>query len=1709
MSEAENYQREDSSAPQSTPPAPKNSRKSSLKRRLLIAGIILGCVVIGFFLLVTVSYQSGYIDNMIERALLDRFSKFGIRAEFGSFQTTLAPTTAQLTDVNLYDEQTGEHLAKLKRLNIDLTISNILALRAARTITVNSTDVEGLEVWVRFDEQGRSNFSNLNFKFDEDPSLKVSFASVNFKLQDAIVHYGDASRRIGGEAKNISVTLDPVSAVQIEPAEYNFLMRADNSVFLYEGHPMEPVNIMARGVASREGADIQEWVIDTPIGTSVLQGKVDDWESLRYNFLISSSVDLTQAANILPTVGSIRGNGSFEGRVTGEGENYKIEGEVKSDALAADNVRLKALNVTGTGTGQGSQYEANGKAVAELLTYGDFEINWIQILGEVRGTGSDFRWFGELRAAAAKITGGGTIMDLIFSDVVAEYEDEKFGATVGRARADSFAMGGFVAEGLDITRPRVTSKDGVTNVESPNLRASKLKTGDTQLSGVTAGNVRVRNQGRKTDLDVSQLQASELNADGAKLKNLRTGNVKVGVNGEDFTASAPEVRADRLDASGAKLDSLTARNVQAQGRGGETQITSDNVDLGSLSAEGVALGKLNIAGVRLTIRRNGQLEATSNDINAGQVTLAKSQSLPDGGSIQDVRVGKPVFVLEPSGRYRASADLSLGGGVLGSINLGAARAQVVATSSQIELSNLTADMMDGQITGSAVIARSSRATSRVDANFTNVDLAKLLALQGGQITPIEGKTNGSARFTFAGTDYKTATGNVDADFTANAGSADTGFIPVNGKLEASATNGLFNIDAANFQTDKSTALATGTFDLNGFGSNLNIAVDSSDASEVQRLITSLRISEDLNNQLADYGVELAGNLAFNGTLTGNITDPTIDGRASIASLNMKGEEVGALAANIKVSPMLTEIADGSLKQAGGGSATFALSIPRTGINNITVDATLTNLNTGSLFAALPVDDYLPEQLRDLNALTSGSVKLSGLPNAAQGSADLTAAQGSLAGISFDSFAARFTVENRIAQIEKLEVKQGAGSLTVGGNYSLDTSRFDVNLQATNIQVENFRSLLSDDPNFPVISGVISAQAKGTGELGKYETFDISFNGSGDSITVNQNNVGTLAFEGKTVNQMLTASFTADLSGQQQTVSGTLNFGNPDLPLYVESSFNQTQLAPFIAIFQPPETVAIQGRATGKVVFSGNLAVRGEDGKTTIGYENLKGLAEFSEFGLMINETPFNATGPLVIRYSSSEVTIDNVRFAGAGSNVVVNGTKALNDAGVNNLLVEGKINLRILDALSRNTFFAGLADVSVRLAGSNKEARLNGSARTQGASVSTIVSEERLYFDRIRGRILFNSNQAQLVNMVGYLGGGRVVANGGAVVEGLKLQRLRLNLRGTDVTAPLPKGFVTTGDAEVEISSEIRPNNDYNTIISGTIYGKRATYTQDIDLGDFLGARREGTISEGTSTQPLLGIPQLDLRLEGRDALIVKNNLADMVASASLRVTGDVDNPLLSGRITATRGTLFFRNDRYEIQQGSLEFPARYDDSAIINLQAETEIQGYQVFASVAGSLSDLETLNVVLRSSPALPQADVVSLVTAGSLANTETGIPTLAQSGINTATKVLADTLINNPARRATDKLFGLNRFEIDPILAGRRLTPTARLTVGRQINKNLAVTFSTNLSQDRNQVLALEYRVSNKLSFVAQYEQNAAQNVTRNDNSFSFEIRLRRRF
>ncbi|HYO92822.1 MAG TPA: translocation/assembly module TamB domain-containing protein, partial [Pyrinomonadaceae bacterium] len=278
------------------------------------------------------------------------------------------------------------------------------------------------------------------------------------------------------------------------------------------------------------------------------------------------------------------------------------------------------------------------------------------------------------------------------------------------------------------------------------------------------------------------------------------------------------------------------------------------------------------------------------------------------------------------------------------------------------------------------------------------------------------------------------------------------------------------------------------------------------------------------------------------------------------------------------------------------------------------------------------------------------------------------------------------------------------------------------------------------------------------------------------------------------------------------------------------------------------------------------------------------------------------------------------------------------------------------------------------------------------------------------------------------------------------------------------------------------------------------------DIANLINQRREASLTEGGGDGALAANTQLDLRIEGRDALVVRNNLADVVGSVSLRVTGPVEDPIVAGRISASRGTLNFRRERYEVTRGFIDLPAQRDADPILNIQAESEIRGYRVVADLTGPLSQP---SATVRSDPALPQVAVVSLILTGELSQEGSGTSVLAQSGVGTAASLLANTIINEPLRRATSKLYGLS-LELDPLVAGRGgASPTARLRVTQQISRELSVTYSTNVTSDQNQVIAVEYRVSDRLSFVAQYEQGSANGFSSRNDNFSFEIRFRKRF
>jgi translocation and assembly module TamB len=1617
------------------PPAARTGRRGwhriVNRRNATVAAVAIVALVLLVVILAFLLYRTGRVDNLIARQIVSTLAEYNIRAEIREFHTKFGPRTVEMQGLDLYDGTTGEKLGRVERILATIRIEDMFALNLRRNINLESLQIEGLEAWVKFDEEGRSNFRNIRLPPPaENQRINFSYSTARIELRNGVVHYGDERHEIAGEARNLRATIEPDDPNAPAESRMNRVYAAlSDSTFTYDGKPIDKIDLEARLRINQTRAEIQELTLRSPVAEARLEGTMDDWRNLRYRMKVASTVDLTQISNTLQTATPLRGAGKFEGTLTGEGDKFQVDGQVQSDALAAGNIRLKGFNATARGTAQGVEnYEAQGRAVAEMLTAGDFTLNLIQISGGVMGTGSDFRFLGELRAAAAR-SGAASIANLILSDAAAEYRDGRISGTL------------------------------------PRVAAGNIKTPDVQIAGAQASDVR--------------FNATE--------------------DGREFTGSAATVNAGALTANGARVNGVTASGITATGQGGTTNVLARSVVVRGATAAGATLGQINVAGVRLSIQDSGRVEGSSGDINVGTVAFRNGAT---AGRAERVRVARPTFVLEPSGRYRASADLSLGGGVLGDIALGAARSNVVATSSEIQLNNFTAEALNGRASGNARISTAPGGASRVNAAFEGLDVAGLLAVLTGRAVPIAGAATGTVDLSMPGTNFQAASGTLNAQFAGETGNDANGRTPLTGELAVVANRGLFRLDRANLRTGASELQATGDFSFRG-DSNLNVNLASSDAAELQRVLVASNLIPALEESLTTYGVGLAGRLDFDGTIRGPLDAPRVTGRAALATLLVNGRDLGSLAASVETTATEVRVPDGRLTQRDGGSAQFALAYPLDNSNNGTLEATLERIDIGSLLAALPGQSNMSSQLATVGP-TSGRISVRGIPSALSGSADVRSGPGRISGEPFEEIVARATFSGTTVTLENLDARFRAGRVTAKGTVNTETQAFDLQAEGRGVNLGVLAGLSGGAS--PQVSGTADFTATARGIFSDPRSFDVQIDGQGRDVMINGQSAGTLALVGRTENRKFNLQLTTGILGQPQVVNATVDLATEGLTTTVETALNNQDLTQLFATLLPNSNVRVTGRATGTLRATGELFGENAEGERAFSVAGLRGTAQFTQLVFQIADVQLVATDPLIVQFSPNEIVFDKTQFTGPGTNIVFGGSAALGAGGRQNFTVIGDLNLRVLNGLSPDIFLAGTSHLEVRVAGTFEDPRLTGTASLAGASLSTLLTDERLTVQNINGSVRFTADRAQIDSLTGTLGGGRVNITGGGLLAGFTPTDFRFNVRAENVTVPLPQDIRATADANLVLQGRAQAQL---LSLSGLVNLRRAEYTEDIELADFINRRREATISEGGGGEGggFGSNLRLDLRVEGRDALVVRNNLADIVGSVNLQVRGSAEEPIIGGRVTVSRGTLNFRNDRYELTRAFIDLPARADADPILSIQAEAEIKGYRVIVSLTGPLS---SPNAVVRSDPALPQSDVVALITTGDLNRSEEGGATLAQTGFGTATSLLTDTLINNPVQKATDKLFGLNRFEIDPLIAGRGgASPTARLTVGRQINRNLSLTYSTNVTTDQNQVLALEYRVSDRLSFIAQYEQGATDTLRSANDNFSFEIRFRKRF
>ena len=370
-------------------------------------------------------------------------------------------------------------------------------------------------------------------------------------------------------------------------------------------------------------------------------------------------------------------------------------------------------------------------------------------------------------------------------------------------------------------------------------------------------------------------------------------------------------------------------------------------------------------------------------------------------------------------------------------------------------------------------------------------------------------------------------------------------------------------------------------------------------------------------------------------------------------------------------------------------------------------------------------------------------------------------------------------------------------------------------------------------------------------------------------------------------------------------------------------------------------------------------------------------------------------------------------------------------------------------------------------------------------------------FSQANGSFFFDENQVRIDNFSAVSGGGKVEAGGDIIFGGEQIKLMNLRIQGREVRIRYPEGMRNVVDADLTLRGSQQAQE-----LSGNIRIVSASFQKGYDPITQYFENRSSQMS-WPGAKELGGGLSLDLSITGDRNIKLDTQLIKMTSRADLRVKGTASSPLVTGSIEASGGELYFQGARYRITRGRLEFvnPLRIDPR--IDLEAESDLRDYRVVLTINGTAGKFRA---DLRSDPPLPTVDLFGLVSSGGTAGGPRGCILPPLSADRAAARHLLPRLrrcfrkgLSMKMGSGVKRLFGIDRFRVDPFLVGNERDPSARVTFGQQITKDFSITYSTSVSSNEQQVILIEYRVNDSTSVIASRDA---------EGSFGLDVRFRKR-
>ena len=442
--------------------------------------------------------------------------------------------------------------------------------------------------------------------------------------------------------------------------------------------------------------------------------------------------------------------------------------------------------------------------------------------------------------------------------------------------------------------------------------------------------------------------------------------------------------------------------------------------------------------------------------------------------------------------------------------------------------------------------------------------------------------------------------------------------------------------------------------------------------------------------------------------------------------------------------------------------------------------------------------------------------------------------------------------------------------------------------------------------------------------------------------------------------------------------------------------------------------------------------------------------------MALARVPVIQRSPTRLRLAGGSLDVLEWSWAGAGSRLDVEGGAIVTGEMPRlDLAVTGEMDLRMLGAFAPEVATAGRALFQVSVAGPVNDPLVAGQITVTDADI--IIREPRFAIADLSGLVNLSRERIELRDVTASANGGTLQMTGDMEYRDFELTGGAVTLTGRGLAFEIPENLRTEANADLELSlSPTAPS------LTGRVTILQGSYREPLSLA---GQLLTGvTVAAGVPVETEPGFVdriQLGLSIVSDQDILVDNNYGRLDLGSNLKVIGTLGQPVLAGRLTLQEGGEVFLGGRsYLVRQGTVDFTNATQIEPDMNLVLETRVQRYDVTLDVSGTP---QTLQASLRS-PGLSQEDVVSLLLTGRLAGESSAAQTEIARG--QLLMLLSGELLGFAGRAVgVDSLQvgrGLGGAASDFDLLATNTDPSARLTVAKDLRRDVEVVFSQSLRE-----------------------------------------------